>query len=104
MWRAEALACKHGSAARSIAAYTWVQLAACQSLRKHHNLCLPPPEGIAVASTAELPELLPFSHGICSFRNRSFESRGMVVRFHPQVGPQDLHPSRSYVCTCCLDV
>jgi hypothetical protein len=33
----------------------------------------------------EVKHVLPFSYEICSFRNRSFESRQMVVRYKPSV-------------------
>jgi hypothetical protein len=54
-------------------------------VRHHHDLHLPPPADLATAAPTELATLLPHCYEICSFRNRSFESRGMVVRYHPQV-------------------
>jgi len=54
-------------------------------VRNHHDLHLPAPAGLQTAAPTELAALLPHCYEICSFRNRSFESRGMVVRYHPQV-------------------
>jgi len=39
------------------------------------------PEHVVTAAAAELPALFPASHWITDLRGRSFEDRGMVVRY-----------------------
>ena len=41
----------------------------------------PPTLQLRVASAAELPALLPFSHPISGYRRRTVEDRGIVVRY-----------------------
>lgn len=50
-----------------------------------HNL-IPDPEGMQLATDAEVEQLFPFSWNIAQFRGRCIGERGLTVHYKPQVG------------------
>lgn len=49
-----------------------------------HNL-IPEPDGVKLATDAEVEELFPFSWNIAQFRGRRIGERGLLVHYLPQV-------------------
>lgn len=46
---------------------------------------IPEPQGMALATVAEMAELFPFTWNISQFRGRSIGERGLTVHYVPQV-------------------
>ena len=56
------------------------------------------PAHVSIATAAEVAVLLPASHWICGgLRGRSFEERGLLVRFQVR----HIFPAESSACTLC---
>lgn len=55
------------------------------------------PAHVSIATAAEVAVLLPASHWIYGLRGRSFEERGLLVRYQVR----HIFPAESSACTLC---
>lgn len=67
------------------ASNTWTQIQRMFAANSMDSLRLTPPSDLKLATIAEAQKLVEYSYQIGSFRHRSFESRGMIVKYKPQV-------------------